>query len=178
VTAVAAPLLGRYLAATFRGGKAPGDRYLPPYRAPRLPGHRQSTPRTAGPGGPTRWRCWPSGSCPHCSCTRSSGSRACCRAIRPMPRGCRRCSRSTPPSASSPAPTGRPTPVRPRRATWPRWRAGRRPVHRGRRRAVGGPGRRPRHRREVPHDRQLLGRPHPQPGAGLRPLSILARWSW
>ena len=26
VTAVAAPLLGKYLAATFRGGKSPGDR--------------------------------------------------------------------------------------------------------------------------------------------------------
>jgi potassium-transporting ATPase potassium-binding subunit len=30
VTAVAAPLLGRYLAATFRGGKAPGDRVFLP----------------------------------------------------------------------------------------------------------------------------------------------------
>ena len=30
VTAVGAPLLGRYLAATFRGGRAPGDRgFLP-----------------------------------------------------------------------------------------------------------------------------------------------------
>jgi potassium-transporting ATPase potassium-binding subunit len=30
VTVVAAPLLGRYLAATFRGGKAPGDRVFLP----------------------------------------------------------------------------------------------------------------------------------------------------
>ncbi len=30
VTAVAAPLLGRYLAATFRGGRAPGDRVFLP----------------------------------------------------------------------------------------------------------------------------------------------------
>jgi potassium-transporting ATPase potassium-binding subunit len=30
-TAVAAPLLGRYLAATFRGGKAPGDRIFLPF---------------------------------------------------------------------------------------------------------------------------------------------------
>ena len=30
VTAVAAPLLGKYLAATFRGGKAPGDRVFLP----------------------------------------------------------------------------------------------------------------------------------------------------
>ena len=30
VTAVAAPLLGRYLAATFRGGPAPGDRVFLP----------------------------------------------------------------------------------------------------------------------------------------------------
>ena len=30
VTAIAAPLLGRYLAATFRGGKAPGDRVFLP----------------------------------------------------------------------------------------------------------------------------------------------------
>jgi K+-transporting ATPase ATPase A chain len=34
VTAILAPLLGRYLAATFRGGKAPGDRlFLPVERA-------------------------------------------------------------------------------------------------------------------------------------------------
>lgn len=30
VTAVTAPLLGKYLAATFRGGKAPGDRVFLP----------------------------------------------------------------------------------------------------------------------------------------------------
>ena len=30
VTAVTAPLLGRYLAATFRGGRAPGDRVFLP----------------------------------------------------------------------------------------------------------------------------------------------------
>ena len=41
VTAITAPLLGRYLAATFRGGKAPGDRVFLPlerivYRALRV----------------------------------------------------------------------------------------------------------------------------------------------
>ena len=75
VTAVAAPLLGRYLAATFRGAgatgtsvsgtsvseqsnRAPGDRvFLPVERLVyRILG---VDPITSGPGEPTRWRCWP-----------------------------------------------------------------------------------------------------------------------
>jgi potassium-transporting ATPase potassium-binding subunit len=51
VTAVSAPLLGRYLASTFRGGKAPGDRVFLPvermvYRALRIDPESSWTWRT------------------------------------------------------------------------------------------------------------------------------------
>ena len=162
VTAVAAPLLGRYLAATFRGmvsvsgtgsesgsaakNRAPGDRvFLPVERLVyRTLGW---TRRAAGPGGPTRWRCWPSAWSLRSCCTPSCGCKEYCQGTRRTPRGCPLYCRSTPLSASSPALTGRPT----------RGNASQLPGADGR--AGGGAGRGPRHRREGAHDRQLTAPP-------------------
>lgn len=130
VTAVAAPLLGRYLAATFRGAGASGTSVSPN----RAPGDRVFLPverlvyRTLGvdPDSSWTWRAYALailalGLAGTCCCTPSCGCRECCPGTRRTPRGCRRCSRSILRSASSPAPTGRPTRGKRRPATsWTR----------------------------------------------------------
>ncbi len=105
---ISTPLLGGYLARVYGGESAPGDRiFLPVERAfYRLFGVDSS-----------REQAWPVyafsllafSAVSVIGLYASSGSRATCRSIPPMPWPCRRRSRSTPRSASSPTRTGRTT---------------------------------------------------------------------
>ena len=107
VAALAKPL-GAYLTRVL-DGDLPG---IGADRAPALPPRRRRSARGAElarlRAGAARLQ--PRGR-PRCS-TRSSGCRAGCRSTRPAWPRCRRSSPSTPPSPSSPTPTGRTTAAR------------------------------------------------------------------
>src|SRR5664280_1880907 len=123
VTVVVAPLLGRYLAATFRGGPAPGDRvFLPVERlAYRFTGIDPDSSQT--------WKGYAIAVVAFGAVsTLFLYAVLLLQGVLPFnpttPRGCPRPFPSTRPSVSSPAPTGRPTRAKPRPATsrrWPGW---------------------------------------------------------
>ena len=76
-------LLGAYLARVFGGGRAPGDRCLPARRAAALPARRDRSEARAAVARlrAVAARVQRSSRCSASTC--SSGSRACCRSIRP-----------------------------------------------------------------------------------------------
>ena len=189
VTAVLAPLLGRYLAATFRGSSttphsatphtatphsatphgAPGDRVFLPverlvYRAlQHRPREQLDLAGLRAGGAGVRARFHPA-AVPHPA---AAGVAAAEPDPRPgdVPAAVLQHRHQLHHRHELAGLRGRDGGQLPR----PDGRAGGRAVHRGRHRAVGGPGRRPRHRRIRAHDRQLLGGSDPEPGARLRP---------